>query len=132
TRRSSDLDLLLLVGQLAHDTSLAGYDTQRVLRKASKKRGWSYAGSQGSQTGQVLRPCSRASVIVFMYTRSASGIRATQPQSRRWKSREPRCAQYGSPCSTISVPTVTGWSLGLGVVTSLADGSVVEASVRGD
>src|SRR5438477_97638 len=34
-------DLLLLVGQLAHDTSLAGYDTQRVLRKASKKRGWS-------------------------------------------------------------------------------------------
>src|SRR5438874_2331512 len=122
-------DLLLLVGQLAHDTSLAGYDTQRVLRKASKKRGWSYAGSQGSQTGQVLRPCSRASVIVFMYTRSASGIRATQSQSRRWKSRESRCAQYGSPCSTVSVPTATGRSVVSGAIGSVSDGNVGEASV---
>src|SRR5947208_10615832 len=80
-----------------------------------------YAGSQGSQTGQVLRPCSRASVIVFMYTRSASGIRATQPQSRRWKSRESRCAQYGSPCSTISVPTATGRSLVSGAIGSVSD-----------
>src|SRR5439155_22639666 len=122
-------DLLLLVGQLAHDTSLTGYDTQRVLRKASKKKRAVYAGSQGSQTGQVPRPFSRASAIVFMYTRSASGIRATQSQSRRWKSRESRCAQYGSPCSAMSVPRAAGRSLVSGAIGSVSDGRVGAASL---
>jgi hypothetical protein len=42
----------------------------------------SQAGSQGSQEGQVMNPASRASLTRLKYTRSASGIFRTQPQSR--------------------------------------------------
>src|SRR5437867_8781037 len=55
------------------------------------------AGSQGSQTGQVRYPCSRASATCLKYARSGSGIRLTQVQSLLWTRRDVRCAQNGSP-----------------------------------
>src|SRR5215470_18198099 len=68
------------------------------MRNQKKEAG--HAGSQGSQTGQGARLASLASATRLKYNRSASGMRLTQPHSRPWKSRAPRCATYASPSGT--------------------------------
>src|SRR5262249_35986510 len=90
-----------------------GHITQPVLRRQENSGGdrsrpsnqllaggGGQAGSQGSQTGQVSNPWSRASETCLKYTRSTSVIRGTQAHSRRWNRRAPRCATNGSPCSS--------------------------------
>src|SRR5262245_44753254 len=70
--------------------------------------------STGSQTGQLTKAWSWASINRLKQTRSASRIRAAHRQSHRWTRRAPRLAQNGSKLSSkishavVSTPLVAG------------------------